>query len=284
MKQILFILTCCLVLILSSCNNHNTFTNFKYGELEVENLNYYIAPEPGAPIVIFVHGGGWVCCSKDDADNLDCTRIFHEAGYAVVSMDYVLAPDENYEGFPHQIENVACVIAWTKNNADLINGDPDKIVLVGESAGAHMVALMGLYNPASLCEGCNWEAPLDVHGVITWSGPFYWGEEFLEPEDDEESVIIQMLGDRDSLNLWLSQPINHLNGSTNTHFMIMHGAEDPVVPVEQSKTFYDSLIAAGYVAEKAIIEGHGHDFIEKARPDNAIFIPTLDFLYRLFNQ
>jgi len=64
----------------------------------------------------------------------------------------------------------------------------------------------------------------------------------------------------------------------------MHGREDQTVPASQSEIFYDSLLAKGYSAELAVIEEHGHDFIENAAAENDIFIPTLKFINELFNE
>lgn len=256
-----------------------------YGPLPRQVLDYYVAEAPGTPIVLFVHGGGWVCCSKDDDDNLQVARVFHDAGYAVVSMDYTLAEDAEYEGFPHQLREVAMGLAWAKEHADLLNGDPERVVLVGESAGAHLVGLLGVYNPRSLLAGSPYAGTphsLDVRAVVGWSGIYSIAPD--HPAVAVGEVYGLMLGTDDPKTyeerLHASQPIHHLDGSTRPAIAVLHGQQDDVVGYANSVSFYDALVDSGYCAELTLLPENGHDFIEQAAPDNPVFVPTLDFIAR----
>jgi len=90
------------------------------------------------PIMIHVHGGGW-----RRGDKSRCAAIaaaFVREGFVFLSMNYRLLPEA---GVQTQAGDVARAVAWTRGNAAELGGDPDRIFLMGHSAGAHLVALVG---------------------------------------------------------------------------------------------------------------------------------------------
>ncbi|TNF05866.1 MAG: alpha/beta hydrolase [Sphingomonadales bacterium] len=115
-------------------------TEHPYGTEPLQTLDYWPAKEPKAPLVIFVHGGAWKKGDKDTATG--ATKVMHwrEAGYAVASLDYRLVPMVTVE---EQAGDVANAIGWLRDHAGRLGYDPDRIVLIGHSAGAHLAALVG---------------------------------------------------------------------------------------------------------------------------------------------
>ncbi|MBN8867925.1 MAG: alpha/beta hydrolase [Solirubrobacterales bacterium] len=128
-------------------------------------LDLYLPPEPdGAgqglrPVVVWVHGGGWMNGDKKNRMT-DKARLFNDLGYVVASLNYRLSPDISGGGFdgsfdpgrvraPDHVRDVAEAIRWLSRNVASHGGDPDRIVLVGHSAGAHLVSLLGT-NPSWL--------------------------------------------------------------------------------------------------------------------------------------
>ncbi len=90
-----------------------------------------------APVFVFVHGGGW---NKRDKDEVGAQpKLFNEAGIIVVSVNYRLVPEIQH---PKNVQDVAESIAWIHKNISKYGGDPKKIVLMGHSAGSHLVALV----------------------------------------------------------------------------------------------------------------------------------------------
>ncbi len=89
------------------------------------------------PVVLYVHGGGFRILSKDTHWIMGLT--FARRGYVVVSIDYRLAPRHR---FPAAVEDCADAYAWTVENAPRWGGDPSRLVLAGESAGANLVTSM----------------------------------------------------------------------------------------------------------------------------------------------
>lgn len=102
------------------------------------------------PIVIYVHGGAWAI--GDKANSLDNkTNLFSSLDYLFVSLNYRLSPstpstDPNRIKFPTHNEDVADAVKWIYDNITNYGGDKNKIVLLGHSAGAHLVSLTGTSN------------------------------------------------------------------------------------------------------------------------------------------
>lgn len=98
------------------------------------------------PIVVYVHGGCWQNGDKSGVGIKD--EAFLDAGYVFVSTNYRLAPSNAYPG---NARDVAAAVAWVHQNAALIGGNSRRIVLMGHSAGAHLVALVAT-DPRYLAE------------------------------------------------------------------------------------------------------------------------------------
>ena len=112
-----------------------------YGEHPRQRLDVY-APEraAGAPILVWVHGGGFMRGDKGSTEhwpNANAGRMAAGAGFLGVVVNYRLAPEY---GWPAGGEDVGAVVDWLKANAARHGGDPDRIVLAGTSAGAVHVA------------------------------------------------------------------------------------------------------------------------------------------------
>lgn len=91
------------------------------------------------PVVLYVHGGGFRVLSKDS--HWIFALMFARRGYLVVSINYRLAPRHP---FPAAVEDACAALAWTRRNAAAFGGDPDRIVLAGESAGANLVTSLAV--------------------------------------------------------------------------------------------------------------------------------------------
>ena len=99
------------------------------------SLDLYL-PDNGAaahPTVMFIHGGSWRFGDKDHFENAG--RRLARSGYAVASINYRLLPDGV---FPHNLEDCLCALAFLRAHAAEYTIDPDRIVVMGYSAGAHL--------------------------------------------------------------------------------------------------------------------------------------------------
>lgn len=89
----------------------------------------------GLPVVIYVHGGGFRVLSKES--HWVMGLAFARAGYVVFNIGYRLAPEHPY---PAALEDVSAAYRWVLDHAAAYGGDPSRVVLAGESAGANLVA------------------------------------------------------------------------------------------------------------------------------------------------
>jgi acetyl esterase/lipase len=128
-------------------------------------LSVYEAGVENAPIVYYIHGGGWIVGTADQ--NASDLRHFADAGYLVASVEYRLS-DASHATWNEAPEDVACGLAWIAEHAREFGGDPSRIIVAGDSAGGNLalnLALQAADLPtAGAPSGCgaNLPAPLGV--------------------------------------------------------------------------------------------------------------------------
>jgi acetyl esterase len=102
---------------------------------------YYEAANAGdAPLLVYFHGGGFVCCDIDTHDSI-CSWLAKSSHGRVLSVGYRLAPET---AFPGQLEDVRAACAWAFQNAQRLGAPPQRLALAGDSAGAYLAATMAL--------------------------------------------------------------------------------------------------------------------------------------------
>ncbi len=117
-----------------------------YGEADGEKLtmDYYAAKGPGVhPIAIVIHGGGYQRGNSKSGSEAYCVDFLAPAGYAVFSINYRLAPKYPY---PYMVYDVERSVRYLRHNAEKWHADPERIALVGGSAGGFLSNMVGLLN------------------------------------------------------------------------------------------------------------------------------------------
>ncbi|WP_375154511.1 alpha/beta hydrolase [Novosphingobium sp. HR1a] len=144
-----------------------------YGTGALQTLDFWPGTQNGAarkkpsPLVVFVHGGGWKRGDKDSATGRYKVAHYTGEGYAFASVNYRLVPDATVE---QQAQDVADALAALLKQADSLGIARGKVVLMGHSAGAHLVALVGT-DPRYLRKAGL--AYSDIRGVIPIDGAAY---------------------------------------------------------------------------------------------------------------
>ncbi len=99
---------------------------------------YFPTTDPPHPVLLFIHGGGWVRGSLDGVD-AKCRAIANRSGVLVVSVDYRLAPEHP---FPAAVEDCIAALRWIHEYADTISADPTRCAVGGMSAGGNLTAVL----------------------------------------------------------------------------------------------------------------------------------------------
>lgn len=102
---------------------------------------YYEAEGAGdAPLMLYFHGGGFVCCDIDTHDSI-CSWLAKSSNGRVLSVGYRLAPEA---AFPAQLEDARAAVAWSFQNAPRFGAPSNRMALAGDSAGAYFAATLAL--------------------------------------------------------------------------------------------------------------------------------------------
>lgn len=110
-----------------------------YGATHGERSNVYPAAKPGAPILVFIHGGYWQRLDKNDFDYV--LDPFLDAGVSAMNVNYALIPGVSMDEIVRQVR---ASIAWAWREAKSFNGDPGRLHVAGHSAGAHLATMVAL--------------------------------------------------------------------------------------------------------------------------------------------
>lgn len=203
----------------------------QYGDHPAQKLFIHRPRElhkaPAAPVLIFFHGGSW---RSGDPQYYDFVgRSFGAEGLVVVNAGYRLGEDGRW---PVMLEDSAAAVAWVYRTIADFGGDPENIFLMGHSAGAYNVAMLGLDRQWLGREGLEGDA---IKGVIGIAGPY----DFY-PFDSESTIAAFGEAPRPEA----TQPVNHGRADAPP-FMLFHGEEDTLVKPRNSRALEEVLADAG---------------------------------------
>jgi alpha-L-fucosidase 2 len=236
---------------LASLARAETKTDIEYGTAAGESLKLDISvpDEDGPfPVCILVHGGGWTNGDKQKQVK-PLFAPLTAAGYAWVSINYRLAPAHKYPG---SVEDVETAIRWVKAHAAQYKLDALRIALIGESAGGHLVALVGTQAKDDLRVAAvvPFYAPTDlVAGLTGGQG---------KPSPNASSYF-GVTGDNETSRKLLhdASPITYVRPGLSP-FLLLHGTADQLVAYDQSVKFLAKLQEAKVSAELITIKDGPH--------------------------
>ena len=278
----------CLFIWLVATPNNKSEVIFKRGLIygkggDADLLLDLAMPKAGIgplPVVVFLHGKGWRAGDRSDMSSL--VEGIARLGYVGVAVGYRLVPKAR---FPAQVEDCKAAIRWIRAHASEYRIDPRKIGVVGFSAGGYLAAMLGTTIITDGLEGSGGtgEQSSEVRAVVSFFGPTDFTTRDW-PADLETEVIVPFLG-----GTFADKPDNYLRASpinfvkkVAVSFLFFHGAEDVLVPVNQSMRLAEKLRGVGVPARVIIFEREGHGFSDAT--NQVAMKQMLEFLAESFAQ
>lgn len=220
-------------------------------------------PAAALPVVINIHGGGWVFGSREGAS---LTALpYMQMGFAVVNIEYRLAKTALA---PAAVEDALCALQWVGRNAARYNFDLGKVVVTGNSAGGHLALTTALIKPDSeMTNQCAanepaWSGPYvnaapKVAAVVNWYGITDVADMLQGPNIRSYAVAwFGSMPGRMALAAQIS-PLTHVRPGSPA-VVTVHGDADPLVPYAHATRLHKALDKAGVKNELVTIKGGGH--------------------------
>ncbi len=227
----------------------------------IGRLDVYYNPKSiqPTPVVLHIHGGGWNHGTKESQTGFN---LYFKSGFAVVNIEYRLV---DVAPAPAAIEDIRAALNYVEVNAKILNINPDKIVIEGGSAGAHL-ALMGglLENNPIFDTNCKTKTDMKVAAIISNFAPS--DLETLLKFSKNSNSLVKWLGNNVNNPEFVASvsPLNYVKKSSPPVF-IVHGNADNVVPYNQSVTLQKKLEETGVYNEFITVDDGGHGTFEKEK-------------------
>jgi acetyl esterase/lipase len=218
-------------------------TGIEYGERLA--LDLHLAADREAPVVLYVHGGGFARGSRSD----DAERIASlvSAGVTIASIDYRLSPAVRY---PEPIADVVAAARFLRTASADFGVRTERIGAIGASAGGYLVTMAALMAPGALDAVSPWFAPFDLW-TSSRRSPL---EQRMAPVTFEANLLETL----DDASLREASPISHDLGAAPP-FLLVHGDRDRIVASAQSQAMHAVLQRAGRSSTLMLVGGAGHE-------------------------
>jgi len=225
------------------------------GKLDV----YAQRTQTSTPVVIYIHGGGWVRGTKDGS--VLSALPYLAMGYSVVNVEYRLA---DVSLAPAAIEDCRCALRWVVGHAKDYNFDVGRIVIAGASAGGHLALTTGMIpTSAGFDRICQEQGEPRIAAIVDFFGITDVADLLdgpnKKPFPETWPYTVQWLGNqanRDAVARAAS-PLTYVRAGVPPTIAI-HGDADPLVPYAHSTRLNDALQKAGVAHELVTVPGGGH--------------------------
>ncbi len=194
-----------------------------------------------APVLVFVHGGGWVLGFKEFQALPMLNRMAAE-GWVCISVDYRLSPRAT---FPDHIADVNRGIVWAKAHAHEYGGDPTFVAISGNSAGGHLAALAGLawddpaFKPGFETADTRVQAAVTFYGVYDLTNRFdHWPNRGIQGLIERTLMKARRADDPERFEA--ASPIARVRPDAPP-WLVVHGTHDSLVPVAEGRRFSAAL-------------------------------------------
>ncbi len=233
----------------------------KYSKLDIFHRGVSVSK----PVIVFVHGGGWVTGDKSNLERTpNILNFFLDQGFIVANVNFRLVEKSTSSKVKYydQLDDIASSIKWLSKNIQKYGGMNDDYILVGYSSGAHLVSLLATDTSYLRNKGLSIDI---IKAVAAWDVPAYdipsaiklMAGTSLEPKIRFNEVLFgTSRGDQVK-----ASPLYHVDNSAMPFFLAssgVKGGKKQMVTKEISELFKKSLISSGHQAEHVHYEDSEH--------------------------
>jgi acetyl esterase/lipase len=227
---------------------------------ERQKLDLYIPAAPKGPLLVWIHGGGWISDSRVNPQGLPMLL----QGYCVASLDYRYSTDAI---FPAQIEDCKAALRWLRAHAAQYGYDPKRLGAMGASAGGHLVALLATTGQTrdfdvgeNLDQSSAIQCGIDDFGPADFPGWKPIDSNPMTQRSGAQSIVVMLLGGSIDEKMDLARRASPVFWASkdSAPLFIQHGDADPIVAPQQSQELADKLKTTGVpVILDTVQGGHG---------------------------
>lgn len=279
-------------------------THFPKGVTGLADVTYSVIPgfrplvldlyrpdgETPKPLILFIHGGGWVGGNTRHSGALENFPValaqLASEGFVVASVEYRLSSEAP---FPAALQDVRTALRYLKDNSGKYRIDPNKVAVWGGSAGGQLAALAAASCGDQTLDAAPAIAGSEcVQGAVVWYGVFDFEPVVAARPDAAVSRYLACDGICPPATVRRASPTSYVS-SGDPPFLLIHGEQDRTVDVGQSRSFESALRKAGVEVRSLYIPGVDHSFVGHT-PDEtrtatlAATNATFDFFHALFSK
>lgn len=234
--------------------------NIGYGRNDREKLDVYQPTAQGTyPVLIWVHGGSWTSGSKELYATV-AQKVLPE-NVVVVIPNYSIELSQRVSSPPlvfEQAQQIADAFAWAREHIQLFDGDPNRIILGGHSAGAHLTGLVTL-DPSYLAKRNH--SPNEICGWYGVSGPYSLGAQLIYERNikhRDPTLLFQVFGSE--ANFERGSPTTYVRPDAPP-ILLIHGDADDTVPVSVAQNMQTALLHQGATSQLKVYPNTTHTSI-----------------------
>lgn len=215
------------------------------------------------PGVVLIHGGGWE--GGDKGFYAPLGQALAAKGFVAFSINYRLTPASHY---PAQVEDAQNAVRWMRAHAAQYHLDPARVGALGDSAGGYLAVVLGTRDlDAAPAQSSHVQCVVDFYGPTDLTGMTP-----AAPLNDSQKYALRVLHDllgttreENPAAYKAASPLFDVS-ARSAPTLIIQGADDPLVPPDQSEKLADALHGAGVETFLALIYKQGHGFLNPGSP------------------
>jgi len=223
-------------------------------------LDLYLPASEHAPLLVWLHGGGWEAGSKE---RMPLAPLV-DRGYAVASLDFQPASTAR---FPGQLHEIKAALRYLRSAAVRHGYDADRIGILGESSGGHLASLVGTTNGQPDLEGTLGEhlgTSSEVHAIVSYFGASDLLTILAQSTPYGVGVrtpalkrLLGALPEENETLARLASPVFQVD-ARDPPLLLLHGDQDPQMPINQSHELEGAYERVGLDAKLIVVHGAGH--------------------------